>query len=384
MVAWRRRYALGKCELKLAGFSGFHKLLFIPVLLAQFRHIGHGSWAVLGLLASSAILLIMSWALALLPDLTWRGKEAIGVPVKDYVFQSELFAICAFGLIGQAASLWRTHLIVALMLVLGAALSIANIVYVEAARTTLVVLVMLACLFGFWEFRWKGALGNCLILAAIASAAWITSPYLRERVLQIPQNFHPYEANVGTSEGQRLEYWRKSLSFLASAPVLGHGTGSIPDLFRRDATPESHRSIITDNPHNQFLVIALELGIVMALCVRGRDHWRNGAAPAGCRDSCTGGSNPLVRPFEIASGVARVLLMLPFARACGRAGGSPLFDTLVDRDGRTITLPTSRFIAGRVRPVLSPVNTEVNLRSQESSWYQTAVFVHSRIWMSVC
>jgi hypothetical protein len=119
---------------RLAGFSGFHKLLFIPVLLAQFRHIGHGRWAVLGLLASSAILLIMSWALSLLPDLTWRGKEAIGVPVKDYVFQSELFAICAFGLIGQAASLWRTHLIVALMLVLGAALFIANIVYVETAE----------------------------------------------------------------------------------------------------------------------------------------------------------------------------------------------------------------------------------------------------------
>jgi O-antigen ligase len=82
---------------RLAGLSGFHKLLFIPVLIAQFRHIGHGRWAILGLLASSAILLITSWALALLPGLTWRGKEVVGVPVKDYVFQSELFAICAYG-----------------------------------------------------------------------------------------------------------------------------------------------------------------------------------------------------------------------------------------------------------------------------------------------
>jgi O-antigen ligase len=248
---------------RLAGLSGFHKLLFIPVLIAQFRHIGHGRWAILGLLASSAILLITSWALALLPGLTWRGKEVVGVPVKDYVFQSELFAICAFGLIGQAASLWRTHRFVALLLVLGAALFIGNILYVESARTTLVVVAVLACLFGFWQFRWKGALGACVILVAISSATWMTSPYLRERVLQVTQNIETYEANhVNTPVGQRLEYWRKSLKFIASAPVLGHGTGSIPDLFQRDAAPETHPSIITDNPHNQVIVIALELGIV--------------------------------------------------------------------------------------------------------------------------
>ena len=248
---------------RLAGLSGFHKLLFIPVLLAQFRHIGHNRWAVLGLLASSAVLLITSWALALLPGLTWRGKEVVGVPVKDYVFQSELFAICAFGLIGQAASLWRTHLRVALSLVVGAALFIGNILYVESARTTLVVIVVLGCLFGLWQFRWKGALGACIILAAISSVAWMTSPHLRERVLQIARNIRPYEANnINTSEGQRLEYWSKSLKYFVSAPVLGHGTGSIPDLFRHDATPETTRSIITDNPHNQILVIAIELGTV--------------------------------------------------------------------------------------------------------------------------
>jgi O-antigen ligase len=44
--------------------------------------------------------------------------------------------------------------------------------------------------------------------------------------------------------------------------MLGHGTGSIVTLFRRDATPQTHPSTITGNPHNQVLVIALELGIV--------------------------------------------------------------------------------------------------------------------------
>jgi hypothetical protein len=141
----------------------------------------------LGFLASSAALLLASWALALLPGLTWRGKEVIGVPVKDYILQSELFAICALGLLGQASLLWRTHFLL-------------------------------------------------------------------------------YEAeNVATPVGQRFEYWRKSLKFIATAPVLGHGTGSILQLFRRDATAQTHPSAITDNPHNQVLVIALELGVVGVL-----------------------------------------------------------------------------------------------------------------------
>src|SRR5262249_60228212 len=42
---------------RIAGLSGFHKLLFIPLLLAQFRRSGEAKWAILGFLASSIVLL---------------------------------------------------------------------------------------------------------------------------------------------------------------------------------------------------------------------------------------------------------------------------------------------------------------------------------------
>src|SRR5262245_61977648 len=78
---------------RIAGLSGFHKLLFIPLLLAQFRRSGQAKWAILGFLASSVVLLIVSWALVLTPGLTWRGHKSLGVPVKDYIMQSVIFAI---------------------------------------------------------------------------------------------------------------------------------------------------------------------------------------------------------------------------------------------------------------------------------------------------
>src|SRR5258705_6256647 len=115
---------------RIAGLSGFHKLLFIPLLLAQFRRSGQAKWAILGFLASSVVLLVVSWALVLTPGLTWRGHISLGVPVKNYIMQSAIFAICAFGLIGQAAELWRKRARLSLLLLLLAAVFTANIVYV--------------------------------------------------------------------------------------------------------------------------------------------------------------------------------------------------------------------------------------------------------------
>ena len=76
----------------------------IPLLLAQFRRCARAQWVFAGFAASSAVLLILSWGLALVPGLPWRGKVSVGVPVKDYIMQSAIFTACAFGLIGQAAA----------------------------------------------------------------------------------------------------------------------------------------------------------------------------------------------------------------------------------------------------------------------------------------
>jgi len=253
---------------RIAGLSGFHKLLFIPLLLAQFRRSSQANWVIVGFLASSAVLLVVSWALVLTPGLTWRGRLSPGVPVKNYIMQSAIFAICAFGLIGQASEMWRTRARLSLGLLLLAAAFIANIVYVSTARTTLVVLAVMLVLWGLRQFGWKGALGAALIGAILAGAVWASSPYLRERISVAVQELQTYEVgDVNTPTGLRIEYWKKSLAFIAEAPVIGHGTGTIPKLFQRDATAATIPMLVTTNPHNQILAVAIELGFVGAVAL---------------------------------------------------------------------------------------------------------------------
>jgi O-antigen ligase len=50
---------------------------------------------------------------------------------------------------------------------------------------------------------------------------------------------------VNTSIGFRLEYWKRSLAFIAEAPVIGHGTGTIPMLFRRGSISDIERNANT-------------------------------------------------------------------------------------------------------------------------------------------
>jgi O-antigen ligase len=256
-------WADGSWSERLAGLSGYHKLLAIPLLLAQFRRCGRIQWVLLGFLASSALLLFVSWLLVLVPGIAWRGKVSLGVPVKDYIAQSAVFSLCVFGLVDQAAELWRRRPRLALLLLLAASAFMANIVYVATGRTTLVAMPVLLLLLGFRRFAWKGVLAACLIGAAVAAAVWASSPYLRARVSEAVTQAQG-GGDAVTPVGLRLEYWRKSLDLIAEAPVAGHGTGSIPRLFRRDAAPDAHYMLLTDNPHNQLLTVAIELGLMGA------------------------------------------------------------------------------------------------------------------------
>jgi O-antigen ligase len=254
-VAWNERFQ---------GLRGFHKLLVIPLLLAQYRHSDRAKWAILGFFLSASALVALSW-LTPYPGLWGRDKADVGVPVKDYTAQSGIFAICAFGLFAQALEWWRARRTqLALGAVFVGAVFIANILFVATARTTLVIVAVLLVLFGFWQLRWKGVLAVGLLGGVLASAAWLSSPYLRGRVIDLAEDLQGHRAEGAmTSAGLRLEFWEKSADFIAAAPFVGHGTGTIAALFRRSASGEEGTTApVTGNPHNQILAVAIQLGLV--------------------------------------------------------------------------------------------------------------------------
>jgi O-antigen ligase len=251
---------------RLQGLEGFCKLLFIPFLLAQFRRSHRGWWVILWFLGASILLLLVSSALAWIPGLPWHGKAQMpGVPVKDYISQSGVFALCAFALLGHAADVWRRHRRpLAFALVFVAAAFIANIAFVETGRTTLVTIAVLVPLFGLRQLGWRGIVVAGVVGCAVAGTLWMSSSYLKERVIHAVEEVQLYRTeHVPTSSGLRLEFWRRSIDIVSKSPIAGHGTGSIPMLLMPDAERNTNDdAFVTVNPHNQILVVAIQLGLI--------------------------------------------------------------------------------------------------------------------------
>jgi O-antigen ligase len=262
---------------RLAGLDSFHKFLAIPFLAIQFRESERGFCVLIAFLISCTVLLAVSWGLLLIPDLPWRGHarlegggEMIGIPAKDRISQSTMFTLCILGLAEGALFFWqRQRRRLALALVLLALLFLANILYVGVSRTALIAVPLLLLLFAFRRMSWKGTARLMVACAALLAVVWATSADLRQRVMLLPQEVRNYQPSApATPAGERLEYWRKSVGIIASAPIFGHGTGSIREEFRQAAAGQTGMAAETAaNPHNQIFAMAIQLGVFGALAL---------------------------------------------------------------------------------------------------------------------
>jgi O-antigen ligase len=250
---------------RLRGLEPYHKLLIIPLLFAQFRRSGKSRHIVIGLLLSCTVLLAVSWVFVV-ADIRLTGRN-VGVPVKDYINQSGFFAIGVFVAAYMAVDDWRERSLArAILLSSLALLFLANLAFVASSRTILVVIPVLLVLLAIRQFRWKAVFGVAAAAPLLAAVVWTSSSYLRERGMSIADEVRGYVAEGAvTSAGLRLEFYRKSVDFIADAPLLGHGTGSIQPLFRRSIVGQTGlAAMFAANPHQQTLAVAIQLGLVGA------------------------------------------------------------------------------------------------------------------------
>jgi hypothetical protein len=260
---------------RIDGLGGYHRLLVIPLLLAHFRRSEFGPFACYGFLASATCALALSWLFALRPD--WAALHlarlanhivVYGVPAKDYIWQSGSFLICALALIGAACACWHERRwLVAIALAALAAGFLANSAFVVTSRTAMLVAPVLVAALGYRLLGWRGVVTAGLVAAVLAGLAWAASPYLRVRVGHSFTELRAYlVSDAANSTGLHLQFLRESIGIIRAAPLIGHGTGTIKQEFRRVAEGQAGTAsaVATVNPHNQIFAIAIELGAVGA------------------------------------------------------------------------------------------------------------------------
>ena len=246
------------------------KLLMLPMLFYHFERSARGLWVFFAFLVSCILLMAMSWIVTFDPLLALKSGAEYGVPVKNYIDQSQEFALCAVVLVYpviiqlRAKRNWLATLLGAVSLSF-----VVNMLFVSVSRTALVTIPIMLVVFALLHLKWRSMLVVACAVAVLGGTAWATSPQLRATTARFLRDYELYkERDEPTSIGLRLEFWKKSLRFFAEAPVVGHGSGSTQGLFEQASTGPRVLAggQVVANPHNQTLNVAVQwgaLGIVV-------------------------------------------------------------------------------------------------------------------------
>jgi O-antigen ligase len=255
---------------RLYAVSPTAKLLMLPVLFYHFERSARGMQVFAAFLLSCVLLMAMSWLVAFDPLLALKSGAEYGVPVKNYIDQSQEFALCAVVLVYpvitqlRAKRNWLATLLVAVSLSF-----IVNMLFVSVSRTALVTIPIMLVVFALLHLKWRNMLIVACAVAVLGGTAWATSPQLRATTARFLIDYELYkERDEPTSIGLRLEFWKKSLRFFVEAPLIGHGSGSTQGLFEQASTGPRVLAggQVVANPHNQTLNVAVQwgaLGIVV-------------------------------------------------------------------------------------------------------------------------
>ena len=142
-----------------------------------------------------------------------------------------------------------------------------NVVFVVFGRTGYLVLAVLFVYFFVVSFGRRGLLLIIMICAATIVAAYSTSSTFQQRADVSAREFKQWEPGkpADTSVGLRLEWYSNSLGIIGQHPLLGSGTGSFPAAYAHAVLDRNMAH--TDNPHNEYLLISVQIGLIGLACL---------------------------------------------------------------------------------------------------------------------
>lgn len=247
--------------------------LFIP-LFGNARLRQHALWGF-----SSAVILLLALSylawLNLLPQISFLSTYPGNVVIQDRITYGVFVAVAAYFWIVEAYfSESRPKRIVLLIL---AALAVFNLLGRVNSMTAYVVLPTLLGYFLVRQWRWKGAVTIFLATVLLAAMTYSlpTNP-LQQRIIGAVKEFKQWQPDQAeeTSTGLRLEFYRYSLKIVRDHPLLGVGVGGFAEAYAKQIKdPKMARS---DNPHNEYLLVATQLGLIglAALLYLFYTQWR--------------------------------------------------------------------------------------------------------------
>lgn len=245
--------------------NGWRKIIILPFAYAALFKKESKDLLIKTFLTTSIACLAWSFLSHNFPS-TFFYTTSAGIIVKNHATQGMFFGIAILICLFKASNLPTFH-IKSLALYLTSLIFFINILTVTNGRSGYVITFICLISFLIYQTRNLSLKRRILVLMAsivMATGLFATAEKSRNRILLgIQEMTQPRSSGDPGSMGVRTYWWKHSIEMIQKNPILGIGTGAFAaglDNEIKDLTgPAATR---TNDPHNQFLKILVEQGII--------------------------------------------------------------------------------------------------------------------------
>jgi O-antigen ligase len=251
-------------------------LMFVPIFIFLLSTESAQRKARYAFMLIMAVTLFLSYlvSLQILPVMHWMdvvSQPNNPVIFYDYITQSNMMALAVyFALLEWREATNNRDKITWLSFAL---LGIINVLFMVQGRTGYLILFALLGLFT-WStiarlmhkrgknWGWKQKSLVALLLLSGVTVAYHSSSRLHDRIALAVSEYQAWSPNHGkdTSSGQRLDFYYNTLQIVSEHPLFGVGTGGFPAAYAQQTLGKDVME--TRNPHNEYLLIAVQTGVV--------------------------------------------------------------------------------------------------------------------------
>ena len=261
-------WGMGSLEERMLAVKKYADLLLIPLLISMAIDFRERDRALLALAASLFVILVLSFVLS--AGLPFPQSVALDCnPSNPCVFKKHTThnVLMAFGVLLFGVLVWRSQdRWVRWGWGFVSILAVSNVLMVYG-RTGYAVLAGLALLTFYIFLGWRGILAAIVVLSLSFSAAYQVSSSFHTRVNLAVSAVTLWSPQVAVKDdpiGWRLEYFYHTAEIIQDHPLMGVGTGGFVQAYR--ARVEQAGLDVPPHPHNQYLFIMAQVGIV-GLCL---------------------------------------------------------------------------------------------------------------------
>ncbi|AMO25129.1 hypothetical protein GCM10027034_04150 [Ramlibacter solisilvae] len=245
--------------------NGWRKLLLLPAAAAVFDDPGAKLRIALLLVMATVIGALLSYG-SLLSGIPLQSSDPIpGIVARNHATQGMLFAVGAFvaAALAQFGPFERRGRV---LLTAAAVLLTTNVAFTTHGRSGYLVLMACALALAVFALRRPSARTRwvAVVMLAAVVAVLLGAPKAQQRVHQAVTEINTYSQLPDRTEvGIRVHFWKNTLEMIGQRPLLGVGTDGFLTAYRHQVADKTGVAATeTSDPHNQFLKIAAEQGLI--------------------------------------------------------------------------------------------------------------------------